>query len=65
MIFNSHVNLKYIYGSRSFWSRVYYVETVGKNTQAIKEYIANQLNADRETNQLSIFDPNDPLKGSK
>ncbi|MCI8343854.1 MAG: IS200/IS605 family transposase, partial [Clostridia bacterium] len=43
----------------------YYVDTVGKNTVAIKEYIANQLKADKESDQLSMFDPNDPFKGSK
>lgn len=41
------------------------MDTVGKNTAAIKEYIANQLKVDKETDQLSIFDPNDPLTGSK
>ena len=34
------------------------MDTVGKNTQAIKEYIENQLKADKEADQLSIFDPN-------
>ena len=40
-------------------------DTVGKNTAAIKEYIANQLKQDKEVDQLSVFDPNDPFKGSK
>ena len=31
MIFDRHVNLKYKYGSRSFWCRGYYVDTVGRN----------------------------------
>ena len=30
MIFDRHANLKYKYGSRSFWCRGYYVDTVGK-----------------------------------
>ena len=38
-----------------------YVDTVGKNTKAIQEYVANQLNADREADQLSIFNPRDPF----
>ena len=42
-----------------------FVDTVGKNTQAIKEYIENQLKLDKEADQLSIFDPNDPFKGGK
>ncbi len=41
------------------------IKTVGNNTAAIKEYIANQLKVDKESDQLSMFDPNDPFKGSK
>ena len=29
------------------------------------DHVANQLKADKETDQLSIFDPRDPLTGSK
>ena len=65
MIFDRHANLKYKYGNRHFWARGYYVDTVGRNKKAIKEYIANQLQADKETDQLSLFDPRDPLTGSK
>mgnify|MGYP005785140857 CR=1 FL=1 len=42
-----------------------YVDTVEKNTKAIKEYIENQLKADRDSDQLSIYDPRDPFTGSK
>ena len=63
MIFDRHANLRYKYGNRSFWCRGYYVDTVGKNTKAIKEYIANQLKVDRESDQLSLFDPRDPFTG--
>lgn len=31
MIFDRHANLKYKYGSRNFWCRGYYVDTVGRN----------------------------------
>ena len=65
MIFDRHANLKYKYGSRNFWCRGYYVDTVGKNAKAIQEYVANQLKTDKEADQLSIFDPRDPLTGSK
>ena len=37
MIFEKHANLKYKYGNRHFWCRGYYVDTVGKNTAAIKK----------------------------
>ena len=39
MIFDRHANLKYKYGSRHFWCRGYYVDTVGKNKRVIEEYI--------------------------
>jgi putative transposase len=43
MIFDRHASLKYKYGSRHFWCRGYYVDTVGRNKKAIEEYIKNQL----------------------
>ena len=39
MIFDRHANLKYKYGDRHFWSRGYYVDTVGRNKKQIQEYI--------------------------
>lgn len=65
MIYQKWGNMKFAYRNREFWCKGYYVDTVGKNTQAIKEYIEKQLKADKEMDQLSIFDPNDPFKGSK
>ena len=47
------------------WCKGYYVDTVGKNTKAIKEYIENQLKMDRESDQISLYDPRDPFTGSK
>lgn len=38
MIFEKLANLKYKYGNQHFWYRGYYVDTVGKNTAAIKAY---------------------------
>ena len=46
MIFDRHANLKYKYGRRNFWARGYFVDTVGRNEKAIKEYIKNQLEED-------------------
>ena len=65
MIFQKWGNMKFAYRNREFWCKGYYVDTVGKNTKAIKEYIANQLKNDQESDQLSIFDPRDPFMGSK
>ena len=57
--------MKFAYRNREFWCKGYYVDTVGKNGKAIKEYIAGQLKRDRESDQLSMFDPRDPFTGSK
>ena len=46
MIFDRHANLKYKYGSRNFWCRGYFADTVGKNAKMIQEYIQNQLEED-------------------
>ena len=35
-IFERHANLKYKYGNRQFWCKGYYVDTVGRNKEAIK-----------------------------
>ena len=63
MIFERHANLKYRYGNRHFWCRGYYVDTVGKNTTAIKEYIQNQLKEDLEYDQMSLVEYIDPFTG--
>ena len=64
MIFDRHANLKYKYGNRHFWCRGYYVDTVGKNTKAIDEYISHQLREDELGSQLTLAEP-DPFTGSK
>ena len=46
MTFDRHANLKYRYGNRHFWCRGYYVDTVGRNEKAIREYVKNQLQED-------------------
>ena len=57
MIFQRFGNMKFAYRNREFWCRGYYVDTVGKNTKAIQQYIANQLERDRKDDRLSLFDP--------
>ncbi len=63
MIFERHANLKYKYGNRHFWCRGYYVDTVGKNTAKIKEYIQKQLKEDLEYDQMSLVEYIDPFTG--
>ena len=65
IIHERHANLKYKHGNRSFWCRGYYVDTAGKNTQKIAEYIKNQLEEDKLQDQLTFREYEDPFKGSK
>ena len=65
MIFDRHANLKYKYGSRNFWARGYYVDTVGRNKKVIAEYIRNQLEEDMAQEQISLKEYIDPFTGNK
>ena len=51
------------YANRHFWCRGYYVDTVGKNTAAIKAYIQNQIKEDLEYDQMSLVEYIDPFTG--
>jgi len=55
--------LKYKYGNRHFWCRGYYVDTVGKNTKRIQEYIQRQLQEDVTADQISMKEYMDPFTG--
>ena len=63
MILERHANLKYKYGNRHFWCRGYYVDTVGKNTKKIQEYIASQLQEDLQYDQMTLNEYIDPFTG--
>ena len=65
MIFDRHANLKYKYGSRHFWCRGYYVDTVGRNERVISEYIQKQLQEDYYSDQISMSEYIDPFTGIK
>ena len=62
MIYSKWANMRYQYRNREFWCRGYYVDTVGKNTKKIKEYISNQLKEDQLSGQMTLEDF-DPFKG--
>lgn len=62
MIYERWGNLKFKYRNREFWCKGYYVDTVGKNTKAIKEYIARQLEEDKLGEQLRIDYPESPFR---
>ena len=63
MIFDRHANLKYKFGNRHFWSRGYYVSTVGFNEATIAKYIREQEKADQMTDKISVKELEDPFKG--
>ena len=62
-IFQKWGNMKFAYRNREFWCKGYYVDTTGKNTAVIKQYIKNQLEQDKEAEQISLSDPRDPFNG--
>ena len=63
MIFDRHANLKYKFGNRHFWSRGYYVSTVGFNEATIAKYIREQEKADQMIDKISVKELEDPFKG--
>ena len=64
MLYEQFGELKYKYRNREFWCRGYYVDTVGKNTSRIAEYIKNQLKENQLGEQLTMQEAG-PFKGSK
>ena len=62
IIFERYAHLKYRYGNRHFWSRGYYVSTIGGNKQAVQKYIQNQETEDMITDQISMVEYYDPFK---
>ena len=64
MLYEQFGELKYKYRSREFWCKGYYVDTAGKNTSRIAEYIKNQLKEDELSEQMVISEIG-PFKGGK
>ena len=54
MIYEQFGELKYKYRNREFWCEGYYVDTVGKNSNRIAEYIKHQLEEDHLGDQIRI-----------
>ncbi len=65
LIYQRFTNLYLKYRHRQFWCTGYYVDTVGKNTKRIKEYIENQLEEDKRIEQLTMQEYFDPFKNGK
>lgn len=64
MIFDRHANLKYKFGNRHFWSRGYYVSTVGLNEATIAKYVREQEKHDQMIDKISVKEMEDPFRGS-
>ena len=64
MIFDRHSNLKYKFGNRHFWSRGYYVSTVGLNEATIAKYVREQEKHDQIIDKVSVKELEDPFRGS-
>ncbi len=64
MLHEQFGELKYKYRNREFWCKGYYIDTAGKNTSRISEYIKNQLKEDKLGKQLTIPSAS-PFKVSK
>ena len=58
-------NAKFKYRNREFWCCGYYVDTVGKNTKKIAEYIQNQIEENKKFTQLNFDFEGDPFTGSR
>ena len=54
MMYEQFGELKFKYRNREFWCKGYYVDTAGKNTSRIAEYIRHQLEEDRLGEQLTL-----------
>ena len=64
MVFERHANLKYKFGNRHFWSRGYYVSTVGLNEATIAKYVREQETHDQVIDKVSVKELEDPFRGS-
>ena len=64
MMFDRHANLKYKFGNRHFWSRGYYVSTVGLNEATIAKYVREQEKHDQMMDRITTKEAEDPFRGS-
>ena len=54
-IARNYMGRKKNFMGQSFWARGYYVSTVGKDEEIVREYIKHQEEEDRQIEQLSLF----------
>ena len=65
LIYEQHGNLVYKYGNKSFWSKGYYVRTVGRNQKTIEKYIREQESDDRIRDSIREQEYVGPFKMKK
>lgn len=65
MLYERFGDLKFKYRNREFWCRGYYVDTVGKNKEKIRDYIKKQLEEDKLGTQFCLPCPGSPFTGRK
>ena len=65
MLYERFGDLKFKYRNREFWCRGYYVDTVGKNKEKIRDYIKKRLEEDKLGTQLCLPYPASPFTGRK
>ena len=65
MLYERFGDLKFKYRNREFWCRGYYVDTVGKNKEKIRDYIKKRLEEDKRGTQLCLPYPGSPFTGRK
>ena len=54
-IARAHLGRRSNFTGQHFWARGYWVSTVGKDEQVVREYIQTQEREDRRLDQLNIF----------
>jgi putative transposase len=54
-IFDYHHELKKRYWGRHFWSKGYFVSTVGLDEKQIRRYVRHQLHKDQQAEQIKLW----------
>ena len=54
-IVRTYAGKRHNFVGQSFWARGYFVSTVGRNEEIVKQYIKKQEEADRKIDQFELF----------
>ena len=64
-IARTYMGRKRNYTGQSFWARGYFVSTVGRDEETIRQYIRNQEQQDKRLDQLGFWNDEPPQGGSQ